>query len=59
MTDNRTPNAQQQQASATQNGKKPYRKPAFRYERVFETAALICGKITNNVPNCISSHKTS
>jgi hypothetical protein len=24
--------------------KKPYRKPEFRYERVFETMALACGK---------------
>jgi len=24
--------------------KKPYEKPAFRYERVFETTALSCGK---------------
>jgi hypothetical protein len=24
--------------------KKPYQKPAFRYERVFETMALACGK---------------
>ncbi len=26
-------------------GKKPYSKPEFRYERVFETMALACGKI--------------
>ncbi len=25
--------------------KKPYQKPAFRYERVFETMALRCGKM--------------
>jgi len=25
-------------------GKKPYSKPEFRYERVFETMALACGK---------------
>lgn len=25
--------------------KKPYRKPEFRYERVFETMALACGKL--------------
>ncbi len=28
-----------------QNGKKPYEKPAFQYERVFERMALSCGKI--------------
>ena len=26
--------------------KKPYTKPAFRFERVFETQALSCGKIS-------------
>jgi hypothetical protein len=25
--------------------KRPYQKPAFRHERVFETNALICGKM--------------
>jgi hypothetical protein len=25
--------------------RKPYRKPSFRYEQVFETMALQCGKI--------------
>ncbi len=25
-------------------GKKPYRKPEFQYEQVFETMALACGK---------------
>ncbi len=25
--------------------KKPYQKPAFRYERVFETSALSCSKL--------------
>lgn len=25
--------------------KKPYRKPTYRYEKVFETRALACGKI--------------
>jgi hypothetical protein len=27
-----------------QNRKKPYGKPTFRFERVFETMALSCGK---------------
>jgi len=25
--------------------KKPYQEPAFRYEKVFETMALSCGKV--------------
>ena len=32
--------------------KLPYQKPAFRYERVFETMALACGKITTTQRQC-------
>jgi len=39
--------------------KKPYQKPAFRYERVFETLALACGKVGSNVPICQSVRKSS
>jgi len=28
--------------------KKPYEKPAFRYEQVFVTTALACGKIATS-----------
>jgi hypothetical protein len=32
--------------------KKPYSKPAFRFERVFETTALACGKTAPGIsPN--------
>jgi len=31
--------------SAEQKTKKPYSRPAFQYEKVFETMALACGKI--------------
>ena len=41
------------------NKKKVYQKPAFRCERVFETQALSCGKITSTQQNCQSNHKTS
>jgi hypothetical protein len=30
---------------AREAGRKPYQKPAVRYERVFETRALSCGKV--------------
>lgn len=33
--------------TAQQKSKKPYLKPDFRFERVFETLALACGKINN------------
>jgi hypothetical protein len=32
--------------------RKQYKSPAFRYERVFETMALACGKMNNGIPHC-------
>ena len=40
-------------------GKRPYQKPAFRHERVFETRALVCGKINGTQGACASNRKTS
>ena len=39
--------------------KKPYLKPEFRYERVFETMALACGKISHTQFECHVSKKRS
>lgn len=39
--------------------KKPYRKPAFRQERLFETSALSCGKVQSTQSGCHSNRKTS
>jgi hypothetical protein len=39
--------------------KKPYTKPAFRFERVFETQALSCLKVQGFTGNCKNTHKTS
>jgi len=39
--------------------KKPYHKPAFRYERVFETMALSCGKRDPTEFQCRFNRKTS
>jgi hypothetical protein len=39
--------------------KKPYKKPAFRHERVFETSALSCGKVQTTQGSCHSNRKTS
>jgi hypothetical protein len=36
----------------TPAAKKPYEKPAFRYEQVFVTTALSCGKIDPTQLNC-------
>ena len=35
-----------------QKAKKLYSKPAFRFERVFETSALSCSKTGSVQPNC-------
>jgi hypothetical protein len=32
--------------------RKPYRKPSYRFEKVFETMALSCGKITATQFQC-------
>jgi hypothetical protein len=32
--------------------KKPYEKPAFRYEKVFVTTALTCGKVGGTQSQC-------
>ena len=42
-----------------QGAKEPYRKPAFRHEKVFETMALACGKISNTQASCHSNRKNS
>jgi hypothetical protein len=39
--------------------KKPYRKPEFRYERVFETMALACGKVNPTQAQCRFNRKNS
>jgi hypothetical protein len=36
--------ATEKTAKASGKAKRPYQKPAFRHERVFETMALVCGK---------------
>jgi hypothetical protein len=39
--------------------KKPYIKPAFRFEKVFVTSALSCGKTSNLSLQCNSNTKVS
>jgi hypothetical protein len=39
--------------------KKPYNKPTLRYERVFETSALTCGKVQTTQSGCHQNRKTS
>ena len=39
--------------------KKPYLKPAFRHEQVFETMALACGKLSPTQAQCKQNKKNS
>jgi hypothetical protein len=39
--------------------KKPYRKPSFQHERVFETMALACGKLHPTQGQCRFNRKNS
>lgn len=39
--------------------KKPYEKPSFRFEQVFVTTALSCGKVGAITSNCIQNPKVS
>ena len=39
--------------------KKPYEKPGFRYEQVFVTSALTCGKISGTQASCTGNMKAS
>lgn len=39
--------------------KKPYQKPAFLHERVFETMALACGKVSPTQFQCRFNRKNS
>lgn len=38
---------------------KPYERPTFRFERVFETMALACGKISPTQSHCRFNRKSS
>jgi hypothetical protein len=41
------------------NGKKPYVKPSYEFERAFETMALSCGKINITQMQCKFNRKSS
>jgi len=53
-----------QKATAQELGKRgkpkrPYQKPAFRFEKVFETRALACGKISATQSQCRFNRRNS
>jgi hypothetical protein len=44
--------------STPATNKKPYEKPAFRYEHVFVTTALSCGKVNPTQGSCTGNSKS-
>jgi hypothetical protein len=50
---------QKESAAEKPKQKRPYKKPTFRYERVFETNALSCGKIGIVQQSCRNNNKLS
>jgi hypothetical protein len=52
MKDNLAQREEQTKPAGACKNKKPYQKPAFRYERVFETRALACGKTVSSQGQC-------
>jgi hypothetical protein len=51
--------AQSNSAAEAKPLKKPYQKPSFRHERIFETMALSCGKISSTQAQCSFNTKSS
>jgi len=40
------------ESAGLRSAKKPYNKPTYRFERVFETMALACGKVSATQFQC-------
>jgi hypothetical protein len=59
MTQPEEANRQQQVKGVEPGAKKPYVKPEFRHEKVFETMALSCGKVQTTQGQCAHNRKSS
>jgi hypothetical protein len=61
MSETQNPDQPELQPTAApgDSPKKPYLKPAFRHEKVFETMALACGKINPTQGACRTNRKNS
>jgi hypothetical protein len=59
MEENDQNNGDKKPRDAQPTGKKPYQKPSFRYEKVFETMALACGKVNPTQFQCRFNRKNS
>lgn len=56
---NDRPAAKQQSVGLTEKSKRPYKKPGFLHEKVFETMALACGKLSPTQAQCRFNRRTS
>jgi hypothetical protein len=52
-------NEQLPQTSTTPRRRKPYTKPSFVREQLFETMALACGKVSSTIAQCKLNRKNS
>jgi hypothetical protein len=59
MSSEEEKNSRNVQPSSDHTAKRPYNKPVVRYERVFETSALTCGKVQTTQSGCHQNRKTS
>jgi hypothetical protein len=59
MSDAEQKNRIPSNAEGKSSGKKPYQKPEMKYERVFETMALSCGKVQTTQGQCHANRKAS
>jgi hypothetical protein len=58
MHDDRS-DCKHQSGGLTEKKKRPYTKPDFQHEKVFETMALACGKLNPTQRQCKFNRKTS
>jgi hypothetical protein len=59
MSESAKTNGVASSAEARARPRKPYHRPTVRYERVFETQALTCGKVHTTQRSCHESRKAS
>ena len=57
--ENGNPEPEDKQTIQQDHAKKPYIKPAFKFEQVFVTSALTCGKIDHTDFLCRTSRMVS
>jgi len=51
--------ASKQTSGVGEKSKRPYTKPAFQHEKVFETMALACGKLSPTQAQCRFNRRNS